>query len=131
MSDIITHVQSRLSTNATITALVPAARIRAYEATQELTRPYIVHKPISGTATQTSGSFNKLRQWDYYQISVLAETVASLEAVKNAIRAQLGHDINDGVHMRLRSEFDAGSDVLDNNVRLFQWVFNFYVAESF
>lgn len=87
---------SILSGSATLTALVPAARIKPPGAWQNLVRPYIVQVPIAIEPTNTNEGLKALRVWTY-QISVFADTFSNGEAVAVAVKELLGNYRQDGV----------------------------------
>lgn len=78
-------IQTLLVANAALVALVPASRIRAPGNWQGLTRPYIVHFPVTSDSILTHSGTAGLKRWLYYQVSVVAETYASARAAADAV----------------------------------------------
>lgn len=95
-------IQARLIGNATLTALVPAARIMAPGDHQNVARPYIVHFPVSVQPIQTHTGLAALMFRDY-QVSVFAATYASGEAIANTVRDAMIGITSNGAHIFLES----------------------------
>lgn len=85
-------IQEILVASATLTALVPAARIRVPGPWQNLARPYIIHFPVSVEPTYTHQALAAGRGW-LYQVSIFADSYSTGEAAAVAVRNTLS-----GVH---------------------------------
>lgn len=101
---ITEKVQAVLIAAAGVTGLVPAARIKVPGTWQNLTRPYIVHRPVAeGSPTHThDGGLESLRLWEFYQVSIFAATYDSGNAVAQAVRTALDGLHSGGVHVFYR-----------------------------
>lgn len=95
-------VYSVLSANAALVALVPAAKIKVPGDWQNLTRPYIVHFPVSQQPIYTHEALQALRIWDFYQTSAVADSYSSGRAIADLIRSALT-GVHGGVHCFLQS----------------------------
>lgn len=78
-------IQEILIADATLIALVPAARIRCPGNWQNLDLPYIVHFPVSITPLYTHEGLEAHREWRY-QIDVFSSTFSSGDAIATAVR---------------------------------------------
>lgn len=81
-----------LAAAAAVTALVPASRIKVPGNWQNLTRPYIVHFPVSVDPTYTHAGLAAGRGW-LHQVSIFADSYSSGEAIAVQVRNTLS-----GVH---------------------------------
>lgn len=97
-------VQALLIGDETITALVPAPRIKPPGNWQNLARPYIIHRPVAeGMPTHTTpGGLQSLRLWEFYQVSIFAATFDSGNVVAEAVRTALDGVHSGGVHVFYR-----------------------------
>jgi hypothetical protein len=91
-----------LSSNATITALVPASRIKVPGDWQNIERPYIVHQVSSLQPTRTHTGLASLRTWDY-QINIIADTYSAGRALTEAVIVAL-----DGWHVGIHCALNVG-----------------------
>lgn len=83
--------QAVLAAAGTVTALVPASRIRVPGDWQDLTAPYIIHYPVSVSdiSTRTHEGPIVLEIYEFYQVSVYAATFKGARAIERAVRAAL------------------------------------------
>lgn len=71
-------------------SLVPPTRFKTPGNYQNLARPYVILYPIIETSTHThesSGSIVKLRIWEFFQFSVIADSYISGKAVAEKCRS--------------------------------------------
>lgn len=120
-------VYALLSAMPTVTALCPASRIKVPGNWQGLVRPYVVHHPVTVEPIRTHDGLESLRIWEYYQISVIAETYSSGTALAVAIRDGLD-GIHDGCHFQWRpGGWYVGRD---DDMNIEHFALNFRVAEA-
>jgi len=91
-----------LSSDATITALVPASRIKVPGDWQNIERPYIIHQASSLQPTRTHTGLASLRTWDY-QINIIADTYSAGRALTEAAIVAL-----DGWHVGIHCSLSVG-----------------------
>lgn len=103
-------VQAVMVANVALVALVPAARIKAPGNWQNLTRPYIVHFPVSCMPTRTHTGLLDFKSWSSYQVSVFADTFSSGEATSAAVRTALDGVQSGGVHIFWRGGWYVGRE---------------------
>jgi hypothetical protein len=116
-----------------ITALVPATRILPPGPWQNVARPYIVHFPVSLVPTITHSGQQELRIWDFYQISVFADTFAQGDAVADAIIRNLpGNHSGVEIFCRDGSTYYQGGRPVDERmtVQVQHFVLDFRIAEA-
>lgn len=87
------RVQAILIADGNVTALCPASRIRVPGDWQNLTRPYVVHFPVSTEPQRNHSGLEDLCIWDPYQISVFGDSYSTARALADVIRTAL-----DGTH---------------------------------
>lgn len=95
MSAIEEQMYTILSSKSAITSLVPASRIKVPGAWQNLTRPYIVHFPVSGEPIDQYDGRAALITWEY-QISVFADSYSTGNAVARAVRDAITNGVQSG-----------------------------------
>lgn len=95
---ITEKVQSILEADAAVAALVPAARMRTPGDNQGLALPYIVHFPVGLDQQYTYTGLRSVRYWDYYQISIFADSLGSAEPIFAAVRGALAGN-HDGTYI--------------------------------
>jgi len=102
--------------DAAAIALVPAARFKVPGNWQNLARPYVIQYPIAETTLhthETGGQAAKLRQWEFYQLSVVADSYSSAKAVVEKMRALFNGPVS-GINMQYRGQRWVGdSDVTE------------------
>lgn len=91
-------VYALLSAAAGVTALVPAARIKASGDWQNLGKPYIVHFPVSAEPTRTYDGLKALR-FVRHQVSIFADSEGSALAIAAAVVAALDGQTDDDVSL--------------------------------
>jgi hypothetical protein len=118
-----------LSSIAAVTALVPAARIKVPGNWQNLERPYIIHFPVSpAPADVHDDSLIQPGIWDFYQISVFADTYSSGRAVADALIENFRDNLAAGVTAFFRpGSFYQGRDEQTN---IEHFAMNFRIAEG-
>lgn len=84
---------SVLSGAATVTALVPADRIKPRGDWQNVPRPYIEHFPVAAAPIRTHSGLAKLQIWPFYQISIFAGSMGLAATIRDTVIAAL-----DGYH---------------------------------
>ena len=99
-------VYAVLSNTAAITALVPAARIKPDGKLQNLVHPYIVHQPLGATPTLIHSGVSAIKR--QYQISIVGDTEAEVEAIAIVVRAALGNAVAQGIHTILEYDLYLG-----------------------
>jgi len=82
------QVFSVLSGSAAVTALCPAVRILPEGVYQGLARPYIRHFSVDIDPIHTHQGMATLKNWPY-QVSIFADDVATLTALRSAVIAAL------------------------------------------
>lgn len=120
-------VQAVLAADAGVTALVPAARIRVPSEWQLTDRPYIVHHPISVEPLHTEESVEKLKRWDFYQVSCFADSYSAARRIAVAVRALLGYYASGGIVSRWSGE---GPPTYEDDVRVYHMPVTFRIADS-
>lgn len=118
-----------LSADATVTALVPATRIKPPGNWQNLARPYIVQFPVSEgpIRTHTEG-LQDLRIWDFYQLDIFGDTYSSAKAVAEALRTALDGNQN-GVDFQYRGQRYTGRET-DEGIGVEHMIVEFFIAEA-
>jgi len=119
-------VQAVLAGGA-VTTFVPAARIKVPGDWQNLARPYIVHFPVSPAPTQTHGGRAALIIWEFYQVSIFADTYSTGEEAAIAVRDNLP-GVHDGVHIF----WHAGGWYIgkDDDTGVHHFALDFKIAEA-
>lgn len=100
------------SADAAATALVPAARFKPPGNWQDLDRPYIIQYPIVETANHAhdnGAAVGPLRIWEYYQLSVIADSYSTAKTVAEKIRTVFNGN-SDGVQFFYRGQRFVGRD---------------------
>lgn len=107
--EIQAQVQTILVASSAVINLVPAERIKAPGNWQNLARPYVIHFPVSCSVSHThDGGLMPLRDWDFYQVSVFADSYTSGDKLARAVRTaldglhQLGSPVTDAVKIFYR-----------------------------
>lgn len=81
-------VKAVLAGNAGVTAICPASRIKPDGVYQGIARPYMKHFAAGLAPLQTHSGMASLKVWNY-QISMFAESIASLTSLRTAVMAAL------------------------------------------
>lgn len=117
--------QAVLAADASVTALVPAARIRLPGDWQNLAAPYIIHYPVAATATRTHEGLEALEVYDFYQVSVYAVSFSAARAIERAVRSAL-----DGNHGGFNFHVAGGSVYIgrDDPLNLHHIAVNFFAS---
>ncbi len=92
-----------LSAASGVTAIVPTDRIKPPGDWQVLSRPYVVHFPLSPNPDYASGGQVPLTEWDY-QISCFADDYPRAEALAIAVRSALRSFADDQVSFFWRDQ---------------------------
>ena len=98
--------------DGTATALVPAARFKPPGNWQDLDRPYIIQYPVVEAAVHAhdnAAAFQGLRIWEFYQLSVIADSYSSAKAVAEKIRSVFNGN-SSGVQFFYRGQRFVGRD---------------------
>ena len=98
--------------SASAIALVPAARFKPPGNWQDLDRPYIIQYPVAERpihAHDNEAAVIALRVWEFYQLSVIADSYSSAKAVAEKIRSVFDGNI-DGVQFFYRGQRFVGRD---------------------
>lgn len=121
------QVLTILSGFSAVTSLVPASRIKVPGNWQNLQRPYIVHFPVSPDARHVhDDGLIQPGIWDFYQISVYADTYSQGRAVVKAIIANFRGQLAGGVTAFLQpGAFYMGRD---DQMNVEHFALNFRVA---
>lgn len=101
-----------LSGNAGVTAICPADRIKPEGVYQGLARPYIRHFAIALTPIETHSGRAALTSWGY-QLSLWADTVASLTSLRTAVLGALEMSANPRVFVTGLVPLAASRDSVD------------------
>lgn len=120
-------VYAVLGADQALALAIPKARIKVPGDWQNLARPYIVHFPVSLQPTRTHDGLRKLRIWDYYQVSVVADTYSSGRAICELVVAALD-GVRDDVHFIWR----PGAIYVGRNdeIGVEEFALNFRIAEA-
>jgi hypothetical protein len=115
--------------DAAATALVPAARFKVPGNWQDIARPYIIQYPVAEAASEThqSSEFSgSLRIWEFYQLSVIADSYSTAKAVAEKVRTVFNGN-HAGVQIVYRGQRFVGRDdeTLTEHIAI-----DFRVAES-
>jgi hypothetical protein len=128
MATIEEQVYTILSGISAITNLVPASRINVPGDWQNVTRPYIVHFGVTLEPTICHDGQKALRIWDFYQISVLADSYSQGNAVAVAIRDNFTGVLTGGVHVFFRpGTWYIGKDP---DLGIHHFALNFRIGEA-
>lgn len=121
-----TAIYNILRGNSTVTALCPQARIKVPGNWQNLARPYIIHFPVTIDPIRTHDGKAGLNMWDYYQVSVVADTYMQGRTLVDAVIAAL-----DGQHPGLDIQLKGGTFYAGRNSDFDgeHFTVNFQVAE--
>lgn len=98
--------------SATAIALVPASRFKVSGGWQNMDRPYIIQKPIAGDQTfihNNNAATGGLRDWQFYQISIFADSYSTGRVVAEKVRTTFSGNI-DGVQFFARLPRHVGRD---------------------
>ena len=127
MSDPIEIVQGVLVGSAAVTALVPALRIRPPGNWQNITLPYIVHRPSSVEPTRTHDGLKTLAIYNYYQVMIFSTSASEGAAIRDAVITAM-----DGNHAGTEIHFTGGSvfSAVDYDTGVLQFLAGFSVAVS-
>jgi hypothetical protein len=90
-------IQAALRADVSLAALV-STRIFAPQLLQDVTRPYVVHFPVSVTPTQLYAGISSEVRYGY-QVSVFADSFASGETVLAAVLACLKRKISTTINV--------------------------------
>jgi hypothetical protein len=98
-----------LAASAAVTALTTTARIKPPGDWQDLTRPYIVYKPVTFDPTYVHNHETTalIDHYPNFQINVVADTYASARAVSDAVKSAIRSTTNgnhSGTQYFLRNE---------------------------
>lgn len=77
-------------------ALVPQARFKPPGNYQNIARPYVIMYPVGETSTHvhnSAGAIQKLRIWEVFQLSVIADSYITGKAVAEKIRSVFAGNI--------------------------------------
>ena len=124
------QVYTILAATAAVTSLVPASRIKTPGNWQNMARPYVVHNPVSPEPIPLmNNTMAAMRIWEYYQISVYADSYSSGNEIARAIRDALtsGVQMGDVVFMLQPGSWYIGRDDLIN---VEHFAVDFRVAEA-
>lgn len=102
-------VQEIWGKTSALTTLIPVDRVKPPGNWVSMGLPYAVHFPVSESPTITYGGLAALRIWDFYQISVFADSYSKAEAVVETIRQTFTGTI-DGCHFSWIGAMAAGRD---------------------
>jgi len=106
-----TDIQDILEAAGAVIALCPASRIRVPGDWQNLTRPYIVHFPVSTDPQRNHDGLETLCIWDPYQVSIFGDTYSSAQALAVAVRTALdGTDATTGLTAHWQRTFRVPDD---------------------
>ncbi len=118
--------------NSGAIALVPAARFKVPGNWQELARPYIIQQPVAESPNYVhngGGSIMALRTWEFYQISIVADSYSSAKAVAEKCRTVFTGNIS-GVQFFYRGqrwlseEQDEGTGMMAVDLRISETLSN-------
>lgn len=92
-------------------ALVPASRFKPPGNWQALERPYIIQYPVAEFTinTHSTSPAQPLRIWEFYQLSVIADSYSSAKAIAEKIRSVFNGNY-DGVQFFYRGQRFVGVD---------------------
>ena len=124
------QVYTILAAIPAVTSLVPASRIKVPGNSQSMARPYVVHHPVSPEPIALmNNTMAAMRIWEYYQISVYADSYSSGNGIACAIRDALtsGVQTGDVVFMWQPGSWYIGRDDLMN---VEHFAVDFRVAEA-
>jgi len=116
MATVETEAFDRMAASPTLTALVPASRIKPEEyRNQNLGTRYIIYFPAAERAVRFHGGLSRARLWDF-QVSIFAETYQKAKEIAAAARDTLDGISTNGVHFHYRGSTpgveEAGSPVV-------------------
>ncbi len=131
MAVIEEQVLTILSAMAAVTSLVPVDRIKVPGDWQNLTRPYIVHFPVSPAPIHVhDDSLIQPGIWDFYQFSVFADTYSQGRAVVAVLIANFRDNMTGGVTAFLRpGSFYQGSEKIGDKL-IHHFALNYRIAEG-
>ena len=131
MAVIEEQVYTILGGISALTALVPTSRIKVPGDWQNLTRPYIVHFPVSPDPVHVhDDSAIQPGVWDFYQISVFADSYSSGRAVIDVLIENFRDNLTGGVTAFLRpGSFYQGSETIGETT-VHHFALNFRIAEG-
>ena len=111
-----------LSAAAGVTALVPVSRIKPPGDWQNLTRPYIVYRPITRNPTHIHDpvTTSLIEHYPNFQVNIVADSYSSARTVADAVLAAIRGSAN-GVHSgwqfflrnELPLEFDTDAKIME------------------
>lgn len=123
-------VQAVLEAAATVTALVPASRIRVPGNDQNIRRPYILHFPTGMEPQYTYAGLSTFRYWDYYQVSIFADSLEDAEAAFSVVRDALAGN-HDGTYIWIQPGAGyAGAERTAGGLVIHHFVLNVRIRES-
>lgn len=102
-------VYSILSTNASLTAVVPSARIKPPGDWQRMAKPYLVHFPVSVRPIETHQGRVGLKHWSSYQVSVVSSSTSNARTVADLVVSAL-EGLHDGVQVFWTNLIHLGYD---------------------
>jgi hypothetical protein len=125
------QVYTILSAISAVTALVPASRIKVPGDWQNLSRPYIVHFPVSPDPVHVhDDAVIHPGVWDFYQISVFADSYSSGRAVIDALIENFRDNMTGGVTAFLRpGSLYQGSETIGETT-VHHFALNYRIAEA-
>ena len=121
-------VYNLLRSDSSVTALCPASRIKVPGAWQNLSLPYIVHKPVAIEPTQIHGEGRAaLNIWSYYEVAVFAGTYSAGRTIVDAVINCL-----DGPHPGIDIQLQGGSFYIGGqpDFEAEHFAVNFRIAEA-
>lgn len=118
-------VFSLLSVAASITALVPATRIKPPGDWQNLARPYIVHFPVALSANYTHSGRAAMNAWPFYQVSCFADSYSEARSLAAIVAAALSGN-HDGCQFFVRNQ----TALFDSEVKVHHVAVDFEIFES-
>ena len=122
---VIEKVQTILEGSATVTALVPATRIRPSGNWQNVAAPYVIHFPVAARSEHMISGLAALRHYDYYQVSIFATTISAAKTIYDAVISAL-----DGYQGKFQIRLTGGSVYVgrDDDLNLEHLVANFAIS---
>jgi len=131
MAVVEEQIYTILSGISALTALVPAARIKVPGDWQNLTRPYIVHFPVSPAPVHVhDDSAIQPGIWDFYQVSVFSSTYSEGRAIIDVLIENFRDNLTGGVTALLQpGSFYQGHEKIGETT-VHHFALNFRIAEG-
>ncbi len=107
-----------------VAELCEADHIRTPGDNQNISRPYVIHFPITPTPSYTHGGLSAMREWTY-QVSVFTATYPAGRTLANAIR-----DTLTGNHDGVKIFWEGGSYQFETDTRIHHFAVTFRVLEA-